>query len=203
MKKTVEDLVDKLIVSNQQQIAIEILMAEYKSAKSSGDTLELDSILAHLVFAHTSRNPPDIEEARQLCIEREQNIDSAYNLFQTGMFFYHSANDYSEAIKKLQEAIATGKRERDTRTVYSSLSTLGLALIRNGQDQEAADALREIEQSIADKHSLVVGDETAFLELAFDHGLEIDRIKRIASVLAPVCRDPQFARRLSILADKS
>lgn len=203
MKKAIENLVDKLIVTNQHQLAVEMLMAEYQSAKSSDDARELDSVLSFLVFAHVSRNPPDIEKARRLCIERERNINSAYNLFQTGMFLYHSANDYGEAIKKLREAIATGRREQDTRTVYSSLATLGLALIKIGQEQEAADALREIEQSIADKRSFVVGDETAFLESAFDHGLETDRIKRIASELSPICRDPQFAQRLSTLAHRS
>jgi len=203
MEQAIADLVDKLIVTNQHEKAVQILMAEYESAKNSGNTLELDSILGHLVFAHASSDPPDTKRARQLCIERERNINNAYNLLQTGNFLYYSADDYSEAIKKLREAIAAGRRERDTRSVYSSLATLGLALLKNGQEQEAANVLRDIEQEIADKHLFVVGDETAFLELAFNQGVEIDRVKRIAVALAPLCRDPDFARRLNILGTNS
>lgn len=200
MKKSLEDTVDELILSNQQEKAIEILLAEYESARSSGNRLELDSVFGHLVFAYGSSDPPNILLAHRFCLEREQNMSTAYNMLQTGMFLYYTADNYGEAVNKLREAITAGRREEDTRTVYSCLGVLGLALLRQGHHNETSEVLREIEQAIADKKPCVIGDETSFLEAARKAGFELDRVKKIAAILAPLCREPQFAQRLSVLA---
>jgi hypothetical protein len=51
-----------------------------------------------------------------------------------------------------------------------------------------------------DKRPFVVGDETAFLEDARKRGIKVQSIEAIPAALAPICRDPEFARRLKSLA---
>ena len=121
-------------------------------------------------------------------------------MLQTGMFQYYTAKDYQGAVAKLREAITKGKEEGDNRTVYSCLSLLGRALLELGRTNEAASVLGEIEQMLLDKKPFVVGDETAFLESARNRGLEVESVKRIAAALTPLCRDPEFTRRLKTLA---
>jgi hypothetical protein len=101
----------------------------------------------------------------------------------------------------LQEAIGQGKVENDDSTVYSSLSVLGQALLQLDRKSEAVDVLKEIEQMVLAKKPVVIGDETLFFEGARAQGLEVPTIKRLASVLAPLCRDPEFESRLKALAN--
>jgi hypothetical protein len=187
-------------MSNQQSKAIDILMYEYEAAEGRKDVDLLDSVLARLVFACSSSELPDIARASRFCVEREENMNSAYNSLQTGLFWYHTANDQQAAALKLRDAIAKGRQQKDYRTVYSPLNVLRLALLDLDRTAEATTVLREIEQMILDKRPFVVGDETAFLESALERGIEVQSVKMNAAALAPICRDPEFARRLKSLA---
>jgi hypothetical protein len=87
------------------------------------------------------------------------------------------------------------EREELTKTAYSKLQTAMVRYWAVG----AADAIAEIERMIADRKQIIVGDETLLLETARDRGLSLAHTSRIAAVLAPVCHDPEFARRLNAL----
>lgn len=194
--------IDNLVIQGQHDKAEEILMREYEGAKFSADVLVLDTILGQLVFVLSARNPPNLNNARRFCFEREKNVNSAYNMLQTAMFLYHTANDYQGAVTKLREAIAKGREDGDNRSVYSALGLLGRALLELRRFSEAASVMGEIEEMLLTKKPFVVGDETVFLEDALNLGVEVESARRIAVALAPLCRDPEFTRRLKILAGK-
>lgn len=147
--------------------------------------------------------PRRLDRAERLSIEREALTANARSKLQTGMLLYYSAHDYSRSISKLREAIEQAKVENDDSTTYSSLSVLGQALLQLNYESEAAKVLTEIEQMIIAKKSFVVGDETAFLESAFAERIEVPTVRRIASILAPKCRDKDFKNRLSALAERT
>ena len=195
-------IVDDLIFNNQHEKAEEILIREYETARKKDDKYGMDAILGRLVFVCAADDPPNIARGRQFCVDRENNIRSAYNILQTALFEYYTAGDYGAAAAKLHDAKRNGEQEGDTRTTYSCLGLLGLALLEMGRTSEAAIALNEIEQMLHDKKPFVVGDETAFLESAHDKGVELESVRRLAAALAPICRDPDFKRRLTVLASK-
>lgn len=195
------EMIEKLVVERQHEKAEKFLLHEYNMAESIGDKPALDAILAQLVFVYATDDPPNIAEGKRCCLSREKNRNTAYNMLQTGMFLFYPGRDYSGVVAKMREAIAKGKEE-DTRTVYASLCLLGRALLELDRLDEATDVLMEIEKMRLDAKPFVVGDETVFLESAFNRGLEVKSVKRIAAALAPLCRDPEFRRRLQTLANR-
>lgn len=178
------------------------LLEAHREASKLNDVKALgEHILPLLVELYSSLEPPNLTKAEAFCREREQVDARAYSKLQTAMLLYHVARDYPRAVDKLEEAITQGKAESDESTVYSSLSVLGQALLQLDRKSEAVRVLKHIEQMIVAKKAFVVGDETLFLENARTRGLEVPTIKRLAAILAPLCRDAEFADRLRALAE--
>jgi|SRR5208282_620014 len=202
--RTLSELVPVLIMEGKFEEAEVKLMEAYRKASEEHDAEALgEHVLPMLVQLHCSSEPPNLAKAEAFSLERERVDPRAYTKLQTAMMLYHVRGDHSRAVAKLQEAIDQGKEENDDSTVYSSLSVLGQALLQLGRKSEAAHVLKEIEQLILAKKAVVVGDETLFLEGARAQGLEVPTIKRLASTLAPLCRDPEFETRLKALANGS
>jgi hypothetical protein len=144
--------------------------------------------------------PPDIARAEELCLEREAVRNTGYNKWQTAMTLYWTVHDCSRTVTKSREAVQKAMEEGDTKTAYSALSLLGLALLELDRTDEAGVTLGEIGDMVRKRRRIVVGDETLFLARANTRGLERPTIKSIASILAAVCRDAAFAERLQALA---
>jgi hypothetical protein len=196
------ETIAKLLIAKRQVESEQILMREYAAAKRSGDNRMLDVVLGLLVHVYVSSRPPNLIRGREVCAEREANLDSAYNMVQTGLFLYYAADDPKAAAAKLRDAVTKAKNEGQDPTLYSSLALLGCALLDLDRVSEAADALREIERMVLEKRRFAPGDETNFLECAFRRNVEVDTVKRIAAILAPLCREASFERRLNALANK-
>lgn len=198
---TLSDLVPDLIMQGKFEEAETKLLEAHRKASKENDVKALgEHILPLLVQLYCSLEPPDLIKAEAFSRERERVDARAYNKLQTGMMLYYVAKDYPRAVAKLEEAVSQGKAENDDSTVYSSLSVLGQALLQLDRRSEAVNVLEEIEQMVLAKKSFVVGDETLFLENARARALELPTIRRVASILAPVCRDPEFGNRLKALA---
>jgi hypothetical protein len=197
-----DQMFDKLIVERRFDRAESLMLSEYESAKQSGDKIMLDRILARLAFTYSVSSPPKTERGLQCCIQREANMNTAYNKLQTGIFLHDSVKDYPAAAAKLVETIARGKEEEDDRTVYTSLNLLGRVYLELDRLDKATDILAQLEHMLVDKKPFVVGDETVFLESAFRRGIRPQSLKRFASALAQVCRDPEFRERLKTLSAK-
>jgi len=126
-----------------------------------------------------------------------------YSKLQTSLLLLYGLRQHEKAAAKLRQAIAQGQQEGDDRTVYTSLSLLGLGSLNSGRIDDALSVLEEIEGMITNRRSFVVGDETNFLEALEAQKLEVDRVRKLSSILAQVCRDPAFKIRLSRLASGS
>ena len=50
---------------------------------------------------------------------------------------------------------------------------------------------------------VVVGDETSFLEAMVEQGLALDRVAKLAGILAPVSRDEAFRERLKLVTERA
>jgi hypothetical protein len=200
--RVLSDLVPDLIIEGKFEEAESKLLDAYQEASKQKDAEALgEHILPMLVQLYCSQEPPNLIKAEAFAREREQVDARAYTKLQTAMMLYHVARDYPRAVAKLEDAVRQGKAENDDGTVYSSLSVLGQALLQLDRKTEAVRVLKEIEQMVLAKKSFVVGDETLFLESACAHGVETPTVKRLASVLAPECRDPEFKSRLRALAE--
>ena len=198
--KQLDKIIDDFVVSNEHARAKEMLGREYETAKKTGDRQHLDFLLDRLVFVCSTSDPPDITSGRQFCAERETNLPNAFNALQTALFEHSSLGSYVNAVEKLERAKVRAQQEEDYRTAYSVLGHLGRALLEIGQDRRAASVLSEIEQMFLDGKPFVIGDETVFLESAHDKGFEPEAVRRIATALAPHCRDSEYKRRLEALA---
>jgi|SRR5580658_2153893 hypothetical protein len=200
--QTLSKLVPDLILEGKFKEAETKLLDAHREASKRSDMKALgEHILPLLVQLYCSLNPPNFVKAEAFSRERENADPRAYHELQTAMMFYYVANDYPRAVAKLEEAINHGKAENDDSTVYSALSVLGQALLQLDRKREAVRVLQEIEKMVLAKKPSVIGDETLFLETAMGRGLELPTVKRIASILAPVCRDPEFGSRLKALAE--
>ena len=188
-----------LILADGFVEAERLLQKARSQAANASDPEALKQALDLLVDVYALQQPPNSLKADVVCIEREELTKTAYSRLQTAMWRYWAAHDYRGAIAKAQEAITQGKKEGDDSTIYSALSVLGLGSIQLGDYSGAADAILEIERMIADRRDIIVGDETVLLEAARAHGLSLPQISRIAAKLAPLCHDPEFARRLDVL----
>lgn len=191
--------VHHLMMDRNFQRAEKLLLEAREKAKSEGDIQLLNYIFTELIGLCQISEPPLWEKAEAISSERERLIPSAHNILQTAMVIYYGSGDYKRAVLKLNKAIAHGKEEDDDKTTYAALSLLGQAYLEMGQNQEAVDILSHLEKMVAGKKSFVAGDETSFLENLKARKLEIERINKLASVLAPVCRDPSFRERLAVL----
>jgi hypothetical protein len=202
--RVLSDLIPDLIMEGKLEEAERKLLEAYREASNQKDTEALgEHILPMLVELYCSQEPPNLIKAEAFAREREQVDARAYTKLQTAMVLYQVARDYPRAVAKLEDAVSQGIAENDDGTVYSSLSVLGQALLQLDRESEAVRVLKEIERMVLAKKSFVVGDETLFLESAHAHGVEIATVKRLASVLAPECRDPEFESRLRALAEGS
>lgn len=194
------ETVDALIQSRQFAKTEAVLLEAHKRAVEEADLDTVDFVLSELTHLCCVMEPPDITRAVEFCLEREAVRNTGYTKWQTAMVFYWSAHNHSQTAAKAQEAVQKAIDEGDTETAYSALSLLGLALLDLDRTDEAIAILAKIEDMVRERKSLVVGDETLFLERANARGLERPTIRRIAKVLAPVCRDASFASRLQALS---
>lgn len=179
--------------------AEERLLGFRQPARDVNDLHTLELVLPLLVLLYSSMRPRDLSKAEEFALERERVSDNSNSRLQTALLLYYAADDYPRAIDKLREAIDKTASDGDERTRYASLSLMGQALLDLNRRSEACIVLDEIERMIAARRPIVVGDETGFLEKARDQGLEVNRVRRLASELEPVCRDPEFRKRLQDL----
>lgn len=200
--RALSDSIPDLVIEGKFEEAEAKLSEAYREASKQNDVKALgDHILPLFVELYSSQDPPNLTKAEAYALEREQLDRRGYTKLQTAMLLYHVAKDYPRAVAKLEDAISQGKAENDESTVYSALSLLGQALLQLDRKSEAVQVLRQIEQMVLAKRAFVVGDETLFLENARTRGLEMRTVKRVASILAPLCRDPEFSKRLRVLAE--
>jgi len=197
--RELSELVSKLIRERNFRRAEELLLGARTAAAAEGDAQTTQLVLSELVELYCISEPRRLAEAEVLSGERERLTASAYSKLQTAMILHHGARDYARAVPKLEEAIARGKAEHDDGTIYTSLSLLGQACLELGHTEKALAVLAEFEKMVASKKSFVVGDETCFLEALRARRLESERVTRLASTLAPVCRDSAFKERLKAL----
>jgi hypothetical protein len=198
--RKLDETVSALIQKKQFAQAKTLLFEARREAAEKPDLDALDFVLSQLAFLCGLMEPPDIIRAEEFCLEREAARNTGYNKWQTAMTLYWVAHDCSRTVAKAREAVQKAMDEGDTKTAYSALSLLGLALLELDLTDEAGAILREIEAMIRERKRIVVGDETLFLERANKRGLERPTVKSIASILAPVCGDAAFAERLQSLA---
>lgn len=198
--RQLEKAVNALIQRRQFSEAETLLLEARRQAVEQADLDALEFVLSELTELCCVMEPPDIIRAAEFSLEREAVRNTGHNKWQSAMMFYWSAHNYPQAVAKAQEAVQKAMDERDTSTAYSALSLLGLALLELDRTDEAIAILSKIEDMVQERKSLVVGDETLFLERANARGLERPTIRRIARVLAPVCRDAAFASRLQALS---
>ncbi len=199
--RTLTETVPALIVKRRFQDAETTLQQAHREAEKRRDLETLEHVYALFVQLYSSFEPPRVEEAESFSLERERIKPSAYNRLQTAMVLYHVTRDPKRAVEKLRAAIETSRKENDFTTMYSVLSLLGQCLLDLNETAEAGAVLNDMERMIATRKPIVVGDETPFLEKAFDRNLEKTTVRRIAGVLAPRCRDPKFGQRLAALAE--
>ena len=190
----------ELVAQRRFREAEEFLVDPYQKAIDSGDIESKKFALSELIELYCITEPPNFARAEILSAERESLGPDAMSRLQTAMLFYYSIHDYGRAESKLREAIELGRTQNDQRTVYTSLALLGKTLLDEGRTSEAIRIFSEIERMVFSKQQFVVGDETQFLETLRARGLESERVTRLASSLAPICRDPAFKQRLEVLA---
>src|SRR5580704_7725742 len=106
--------IDKLVIDGELDRAEAILLREYAKAKSIDDKLVVDAILCRLIFVYAAGNPANVIKGEECCLAREKNLQTAYNMLQTGMFLNYTARNYEGTVAKLHEAIAKGKQEGDS-----------------------------------------------------------------------------------------
>jgi hypothetical protein len=198
--RELSETVSALIQRKEFAEAETLLLEVRREAEEKVDLDTVDFVLSELTAVCCQMEPPDITRAAEFCREREAARNTGYNKWQTAMMFYWSAHNYSQTVTKAREAVQKATEEGDTKTAYSALSLLGLTLLELDRTDDAAAILGKIEDMIRQRKSLVVGDETLFLERANVRGLERPTIRRIANILAPVCRDAMFASRLQALS---
>lgn len=201
-KFQLSETIAEMLIAKHHAEAEQILLREYAAAKRSGDRHMLDAVLGLLAQLYVSSRPSNLIRGREVCAEREVNLASAYNMLQTGLFLYYAAEDPTAAAAKLLDAVAKAKEEGQDPTLYSSLSLLGCSLLDLGRVNEAAELLKEIERMVLEKRRFAPGDETTFLEKAFEENVEVDTVRKIATLVSPLCREAPFERRLIALAGK-
>jgi hypothetical protein len=197
------ELVHRLIVEENFKAVEELLLKARAQAEAEADVQTLEYVFAQLIGLCHLSEPPAWDKALALSGERERWLFSAHNELQTAMVLQLGIEDYARSIPKLEAAIAHGRAEGDEKTVYTSLCLLGQARLRIGFAEAALEVLSELEAMVGKRGAFVVGDETLFLEELRARRLALDRVSRLASILAAACRDHDFKKRLQELAIRS
>ena len=196
--------VSKVLRLGKIRKAEAIVLKALEEYEGPVDSWDRRTLFSELIEVYGMAEPPMWEVVERLCQEREQIWPDAFAKLQTGMRLFWGQHDYERAIPKLREAVETGRtqhKEYDTIIVYQALSTLGHALLKLGRQAEAVEALGEIEAMIPGR--VVVGDETSFLEAMVEQRLALDRVAKLAAVLAPVSREAAFRERLKLVAERA
>ena len=191
--------VARLIAERKDEDAFHAIEEAENQAKSLRDTVLHEQVLGQYVSLYSLKNPPNLQKAEFYSRERERLNPTGDNKLQTASLLYWTVGDAVRARAQTEDALRAAKDEGDTRTLYQGLGLLGLVLLDLQQWPAAVEVFREIQQMIAEKRSVVVGDETLFLERLYSAGLEKEAIGAVARILAPVCRDPEFVKRLEAL----
>jgi hypothetical protein len=192
----------RLIATGRFAEAEDFLLNARADAAAENCQATMQVVFGLLVELH-SVHSPNAAKAEAVCLEREQVVGGAYSRLQTASMRHWFLRDYAGSVAKARQAIVDGELERDEPTIYTALSLLGLGLLELGDDVAAAELVDRIGEMIAARRRVVIGDETHFLEELNTRGLRRPEIKQIASTLAPLCPDPEFAQRLSRLAANS
>jgi hypothetical protein len=199
--KKVIEAVSKLVREKHFAEAKRLLLEALGGASGDPQTEEL--LLVELIELDCLTEPPNLQEAEEFALRREQLRGDAYGKLQSACLLYRNERSPAVLVSKLREAIELGRVQNDPKTVYTSLALLGKTFLDQGNTPEALATLDEIERMAAAKERFVVGDETWFLESLRARGLESDRVARLAKSLAPLCRDPAFKKRLEALATRA
>ena len=194
LHRQIEEIAKQLVVGGDLRGVESRLSKMYRDAAQIDDREALELILPELAHLYVLMN--DLAKAEEFSLRREQLRDDGYHRLQTAMFLYYAADDYVRAAAKLRLAIEKSEAEGDDSSLYTSLSLLGQSMLQLGENDEAGAILTRIEQMVAAKRRVVVGDETGFLEGLNKRGLELPRVKRLAVVLETRCRDAAFQVRL-------
>ncbi|MGA7463352.1 MAG: hypothetical protein WBW69_24160 [Candidatus Korobacteraceae bacterium] len=189
-----------LIAARQFQQA-EAVLQRLRQRESVPSNLDL--VLLGFTQLYCLMEPPDFSKAEAYCLERERLSQTAYSKYATAMMYYWSMHDVARTLDKLSQTIEQASKDRDDSTLYSAFALKGLALLDDGRLNEATVVLDEMAAMVRRQSSVVVGDETLFLErLSKASELPDARttIRELAGTLSPVCRDLSFATRLEALA---
>jgi hypothetical protein len=112
--------------------------------------------------------------AEEFCLEREAARNTGYNKWQTAMTLYWSAHDCSRTVTKTREAVQRATEEGDTKTAYSALSLLGLALLDLDRTDEAGATPKEIEDMVRQRKQIIEG---SFAGLRTVRAIESSRLR--------------------------
>ncbi len=163
----------------------------------------LDLILLELTNLYCLMEPPDFSKAEATSLERERVSRTAWSKYDTAMMYYWSMVDVPRTLAKVSQAIDQAQKDGDDSTLYSAFSLKGLALLDIGRSSEALSILDEIAAMVRQRSKFVVGDETLLLE-RLSQSSELaeprQRIRELAAMLSPLCRDHSFTARLEALA---
>jgi hypothetical protein len=190
----------RLIADQKYEDALQVIGQADLQAKESKDPHLHEQVLSQYVWLYSLKSPPDLEKAEFYSREREQLSPTGYNKLQTAFLLYWTVCDPVRARPQTEDALQAARNEGDTRTLYQGLGLLGLILLDLKHLTEAVLVFQEIRQMVAEKQKIVVGDETLFLERMYAAGLEKEAIALVAKILASVCRDPEFVKRLQALS---
>jgi hypothetical protein len=180
--------------------AEQLLLRAQTRADEEGLTSEQELVIAELISLYCIGEPKRLSIAEELSLKRESIKQDAASRLQTAMLFYYSMHDYERTAAKTRDAIALGRLSEDSATTYTSLSMLGLSLLKLNRIEAALQSLGEIEAIASSLKGFVVGDETSFLEALSEQGLAKDRVRKLASLLAGRCRNPVFIEKLRALS---
>ena len=187
--------------TEESEVILVRALDEYSGPR---DSVDREALISHLIFVLGFAEPPRWGDVERLCREREELWPGAFTKLQTGMRLFWRQHDYERAVPKLREAVEAGrtqKKKYDSMVVYQALATLGHALLKLGKQVEAVEVLGEIEAMIPGR--VVVGDETSFLEAMVEQGIALNRVAKLAAVLAPVSREAAFRKRLKLVTEQA
>lgn len=200
------DRVSEMLAQGRAIEAEELLIASKAEAVAASDSGRTELIMSELISLYCTGEPRQYRKAEEVSLEREALKRDAGSRLQTAMLLFYSARDPKRAAAKAREAVEMSREQSDYVSLYSSVSLLGLVSVRLQHNDEALSLLNELEgiihsdAALSSPRRFVVGDETTFLEALKERNLAGGQVRRIASALVSLCRDPSFGKRLSVLA---
>jgi hypothetical protein len=147
--RKLSDSISELIAAHNFYQAEQLILDAQTKADAQDDAETKHLVLSELIELYCIWDPPLWAKAAVLSAKREELVRSAYSKLQTAMILHNGIRDYQRAVKKLEEAIAAGKAERDDKTVYTSLSLLGESDLELRRAKEAVAVLDQIEEMVA------------------------------------------------------